>query len=118
MKNLKLTFKHTSQTFEAHSTEGIQWQITKPASSSGDFNHVAGQVSLLIRRNIPEVVKFLAREDCELSALSFSRKFASFECEPQDLRTELLHAVQEIIAYNVNVTPVEVTEVVEEEAAA
>lgn len=114
MKSLKLAFKHTSQTFEAASLDGVAWTIKKPALSQGDLTHVAGQVSLLIRKNIPDVVKFLAREDCELSLLSFGRKFAAFECEPQELREDLFKAVKDIIAYDVEVKEV----VAVEEAAA
>jgi hypothetical protein len=116
MQTLKLAFKHTSTIFEANSQDGQSWSITKPAHSTGNFDHVAGQVSLLIRKNIPEVVRFLEREDCQLSSLSFCRKFATFECEPQTLREALLHTVKEIIAYNVTVTPVVETETAEEAA--
>jgi hypothetical protein len=58
----------------------------------------------------------LERDGCELSTLSFCRKFASFDCEPQELRGALFNAVQEIIAYNVIVSVVE-NEEAEEEAA-
>jgi hypothetical protein len=118
MKSLKLGFKHTSQVFEATSQDGKTWNITKPAHSTGNFDHVAGQVSLLVRKNIPEVVKFLAQEDCQLSSLSFCRKFATFECEPQELREGLLSTIKEIIAYNVTVTPVVEVEAAEETEAA
>lgn len=117
MKSIKIAFKHSSQTFEANSADGARWNLTKPQHSVGDFAHVAGQVSLLIRKHVPEVVKFLAQEDCVLSNLSFGRKFASLECEPQELRQELQTAVQEIFAYNVEVAPVaEVVEATEEAA--
>lgn len=110
MKSIKLSFKHTSLTFEATSLDGVAWTIKKPALSQGDFTHVAGQVSLQIRKHIPEVVKFLAREDCELSLLSFGRKFATCECEPQEVKEEIFKEVKDIIAYDVEVKEVVVVE--------